>query len=93
MSDRSRAWYEAPGNAERRRVKMRLYGQALVSLGRRYPAERRSAYRKAKREGLASSAAQNKANRELREAHPEEFREIYEGLLDQEPEPEEGKDA
>lgn len=81
MSDRSKAWYEDPGNAEHRKVRMRLYGRAITALGREFPGERRSEYRKAVRSGLSPSAAQNVASKALREAHPERFREIYDALL------------
>ena len=80
------SWYSQPGNAERRKRRMRSYGKALVLLGRRYPADRKARYRQAIADGLLPTKAQNRAGKELREAHPAEFREIYEALLAQPPE-------
>lgn len=81
MSSRSNAWYQVPANRERRKARMRAYGQALVCLGQQYPDERVAEYRAGVADGLGPTAAQDRAGKRLREAHPDEFRQIYEEKL------------
>lgn len=77
MSDRSAAWYAVPGNAERRKRRMRAYGAALVELANRYPAERRREYDAARQRGESFTNAQASAMRAVRDAHKDEFDQIY----------------
>lgn len=79
MSDRSAEWYSDPGNAERRKRRMRAYGRALTELGRRHPEERKGFYRDGVQLGYGpGSAAQNYATRRLRSAYQDEFNKIFE---------------
>jgi hypothetical protein len=71
-----------PENRERRKARMRAYGQALVALGQAHPDERRTGYEAARRDGRPPGApSQNWSLARLREAYPAEFKRLFEEKL------------
>jgi hypothetical protein len=77
MTVRSMGWYSVPENREKRKARMRAYGRAVVALGRKYPAERRREYQAGLADGLAPAYAQARSSSRLRQAHPDEFRRLF----------------
>lgn len=78
-------WYSDPANRDKRKARMRAYGQATTELGQRHPEERLAAYRQAVADGKEhGSRAQNQANATLRSSYPDEFRRLFEEKLSSE---------